>query len=171
MGIPGFWIPIHLAVSPVSFFRDVLRMARAKVKLDDVLMACVFASLDSEGFVQWDIPWGPNKSGIAVKRGWKPRKDAMRVLKHGCNEPRSVDFWVPEPSRITVSATGSKVAKFLSAALHQMPALRTYHRLEPIGGQGAADACAHGQYAGIGGWWTSGPDPPSVNSIRCSVWN
>ena len=54
---------------------------------------------------------------------------------------------------------------FLASALREMPALVTFSRLELLGGCGAADACAQGSKAGIGGWWSWQAKPAGPHEI------
>ena len=136
-----------------ALFQDMFRAARAKIKLDSAGLAAVFASLDDEGLVAWDIPWAK------IKRGWRPRKRAMSHLRDGASSPVSIDFMVPTPSRVTVSEMSSKTAKFLATTLRHMPSLVRCSSLKQLQGCGAADACAQGEQAGIGGWWALKQDP------------
>ena len=144
-----------------SLFRDMLRVSRVKRQVDAAGMAAVASCvLGQDRIVEYDIP------GLQIKAGWKLRRKHEDLLPIGFAGSRELDFIVPCPSRVTISHMSAKVARFWRASLKSMPALRNCDRLKPLPGAGAADACAQGQFAGIGGWWHSGPGLACPQTIK-----
>lgn len=75
--------------------------------------------------------------------------------------------------KIRVSGQLEKVAAFWKSALkHASHRLHECKALRPAGGCGAADACASGRRAAIGGWWSHSEHPAlgDVYWFRMELW-